>query len=405
MRRLLTAALFLLISAVPGTADDTACVASPTRLCVLRMAVQVNGAASKIVSLSGKDQESNDRYLLVWKTWVDIFKTAAKAGDMDYAVSIVPLVDKQFAGIDTSELIAALKLAGRDADLAILLKQTGGDGRSADFVFGPALIAVGRIADFNAFAASRKYEHYDIVAMEAAGNFLAGKPSDGLAMIEALHGTFRKAAGINTLAILQGTGHGDIAVPLVQYQDLHTVNGAEACALVAQAARDKALAENCLAAASPLSEAAARDGAYVYAVAPQLVGALAAVGDWQEALKVLRQLTPEVQMTATEKLAKFSHAPEMLASARSALGSPGPLMKKRGGYLVRMLVLAGQAEEAAKFVATAPDDATREDWSRLEAEALAEMGNTTAALLLAAKIADPVPRAYALCAIAQALKN
>ena len=405
MRRLLAAAFLLLVSAAPGTAEDAACVASPTRLCVLGMAAETNGAASKIVSLAGKDQEASDRYLLVWKTWVDILKTATKAGDLNLALSLVPSIDKQFSGIDTSELIAALKLAGRDADLASLLKHSGGDDRIADSVFGPALIAAGRAADFKAFAASRNYEPYNVVAMEAAGYFLAGKPEDGLALIDALHGSFRKAAGVNALALLQGTGHGDIAVPLVEYQDLKTVNGVEACALVAQAAKDKALAEQCLAAATPLSEAAARDGAYLYAVAPQLVGALAAVGDWQEALKILRQLTPDDQMTATEKLAKFSHAPEMLPKARSALGSPGPQAKKRGGYLVRMLVLAGQADEATNFVATAPDAATREDWSRLQAEALAEMDDTAAALLLAAKIVDPVSRAYALCAVAKALKS
>ena len=53
-----------------------------------------------------------------------------------------------------------------------------------------------------------------------------------------------------------------------------------------------------------------------------------------------------------------------------------------------------------EFVATAPDDATRDDWSRLQAEALAEMGATAAALALAAHIADPACRAYALGATA-----
>lgn len=405
MLRLLAAVLLLLVCTASGSAADTDCVASPTRKCVLGMAAEASVAAGKIVSLSGKDQDSSDRYLLVWNSWVDIFKIAASTGELDFALSIAPSVDKQFAGFDTTELIAALKLAGRDVDLAPLLKQTGGDDRSADMVFGPALVAAGRTADFKAFAASRNYEPYDIVAMEAAGKFLAGKSTEGLTLIDALHGSFRKAAGVNTLAILQSTGHGDVATPLVQYQDLGTVNGVEACALVAQAAKDKALAEKCLAAASPLSEAAARDHAYLYAVGPQLVGALAAVGDWQEALKILQQLEPADQMTATEKLAKFSHSPEMLPKARSALGSPGPLAKKRGGYLVRMLVLAGQADEAVKFVATTHDKATRDDWNRLQAEALAEMGDTSTALALANAIADPVSRAAALSAVAKTFKK
>jgi len=405
MKRLPAAALLLLISAAPGAAEDAACIASPARLCVLGMAAEANQAASRIVSTSGTDREANERFLLVAGTWGDIFKTAAKTGHLDLALSAAPAVRKKFGTVGIAELMTALKLAGRDADLAAFLRQLELDDRIADMVFGPALVAAGRSTDFKAFIASRKYEPYNVVAMEAAGNFLAGKQQEGLALIDALQGRYRMGAGINALALLQGTGHGDIAVPLLKYQDLKTVNGVEACALVAQAAKDKAVAEQCLAAASPLAEAAARDGAYLYAVAPQLVGALAAVGDWQEALKVLRQLKPDNQMMATEKLARFSHTPEMLPTARTALGSPGPLMKKRGGYLVRMLVLGGQADEAAKFVATAPDDATRDHWSRLQAEALAEMGDTATALPLATGITDPVSRASALCSVAKALKD
>jgi hypothetical protein len=272
-------------------------------------------------------------------------------------------------------------------------------------IYGPALVAAGRTDDFKAFSASRNYAPYDVVAMEAAGDLPPGKTEEGLARIDALHGKYRRAAGTNALSMLQNSGRGFAAVPLVKYLDLKTVDGVESCALVAQSARDAALAERCLAAASPLSEAATRDGAYLYAVAPQLVGALAAAGDWQEALKILQKLTPDNQMTATQKLARFSHAPEMLPAARRALGSLGPLAKKRGGYLVRMLVLAGQADEAAKFVATAPDAVTREDWSRLQAEALAEIGDTAAALAVATGVVDPISRAYALCAVAKALKK
>lgn len=405
MRRLLAAATVLLAPLTIAIADDASCIASPTRQCLLAMAVDANVEAGKLVSSSDTSANANERFRVVADTWGRIFQTAAKAEKPDFVLPYAPAAVKQFGTRGIPELITALKLAGRDADLASLLKQLGFDDSIADIVFGPALVAAGRSDDFKAFAASRNYEPYNVVAMQAAGNFLAGKPTEGLALIDALHGDFRKAAGINALAILQGTGHGDVAAPLIHYQDLGTVNGAEACALVAQAARDKALAEKCLAAASPLPEAAARDGAYLYVVAPQLVGALAAVGDWQEALTVLRQLEPADRMNATAKLAKFSHGPEILPQARKALGSPGPEAGKRGGFLVRMLVLAGQADEAARFVATAPDDATRDDWSRLQAEALAEMGDTATALPLATRIADPASRAYALCATAMALPD
>lgn len=405
MRRWLAAAMFLLAPVTIATAEDASCIASPTRQCLLAMAAAVNLEASKLVSVSNTSANANERFRVVADTWGHIFQTAARTADPAFILPVAPAAVKQFGTRGIPELITALKLAGRDADLASLLKQLGFDDRIADTVVGPALVAAGRTEDFKAFVASRKYQPYNVVAMEAAGNFLAGKPAEGLTLIDALHGTFRKAAGVNTLAILQGTGHGNIAAPLLQYQDLGTANGAEACALIAQAAKEKGLAEKCLAAASPLSEAAARDGAYLYAVAPQLVGALAAVGDWQEALTILRQLKPAERMNATAKLAKFSHAPDILPEARKALGTPGPEAGKRGGFLVRMLVLAGQADEAARFVATAPDDATRDDWSRLQAEALAEMGDTATALPLATRIADPASRAYALCATAMALSD
>jgi hypothetical protein len=70
-----------------------------------------------------------------------------------------------------------------------------------------------------------------------------------------------------------------------------------------------------------------------------------------------------------------------------------------------MLVLAGQPAEAAGFVATAPDDKARDRWTDAEAEALAEMGDPAAALPPANAIGDPVLRARALAAVADALKS
>jgi hypothetical protein len=81
-------------------------------------------------------------------------------------------------------------------------------------------------------------------------------------------------------------------------------------------------------------------------------------------------------------------------------GSP-----ESGAYLVRMLVLAGQPAEAASFIANARDDAVRNAWTDAQAEAPAETGNPAPALPLANTIADPVLRARALAAVADALKR
>jgi HEAT repeat protein len=76
-----------------------------------------------------------------------------------------------------------------------------------------------------------------------------------------------------------------------------------------------------------------------------------------------------------------------------------------GGYLVRMLVLAGQPTEASAFVATARDDGIRDRWTDAQADALAETGDPAAALPLANGLADPVLRARALAAVGAALKS
>jgi HEAT repeat protein len=70
-----------------------------------------------------------------------------------------------------------------------------------------------------------------------------------------------------------------------------------------------------------------------------------------------------------------------------------------------MLVLCGQSAEAASFIAEARDDAVRNSATDAEAEALAEIGDPTAALPLANTITDPVLRARALATVADALTS
>jgi hypothetical protein len=70
-----------------------------------------------------------------------------------------------------------------------------------------------------------------------------------------------------------------------------------------------------------------------------------------------------------------------------------------------MLVLGGQPAEAASFIAAARDDAMRDRAMNAEAEVLAEIGDPAIALPLANTITDPVQRARALAAVADALKN
>jgi HEAT repeat protein len=107
-------------------------------------------------------------------------------------------------------------------------------------------------------------------------------------------------------------------------------------------------------------------------------------------------------LAALVKLVKYGHSPELLPVARKVFASGSP---ESGAYLVRMLVLCGQPAEAASFIAAARNDAVRNNATDAQAEALAENGDPAAALPLANTITDPVLRARALAAIADALKS
>ena len=65
-----------------------------------------------------------------------------------------------------------------------------------------------------------------------------------------------------------------------------------------------------------------------------------------------------------------------------------------------MLVLRGQPAEAASFIAAARNGAVRTSATNAEAEALAETGNSAAALPLANTITNSVLRACVLAAVA-----
>jgi hypothetical protein len=118
--------------------------------------------------------------------------------------------------------------------------------------------------------------------------------------------------------------------------------------------------------------------------------------------QLVRAQPRDTQKAAFVKLVKYAHSPELLPTARKAFVSGSA---ESGAYLVRMLVLARQPAEAASFIATPRDDGVRNAWTDAQAEALAKTGNPAPALPLANTIADPVLRARALAAVADALKS
>jgi hypothetical protein len=205
-----------------------------------------------------------------------------------------------------------------------------------------------------------------------------------------------------TLQMLLIARRMDVSAPLLAQEDLTPPDGVAACARIAEATKDKATAVQCLGAVNALPAPVKANYFGAGTVVPEVVGALAAVGDWEQALSLIRAQPRDTQKAAFVKLVKYAHSPELLPTARKVFVSGSA---ESGAYLVRMLVLAGQPAEATSFIATARDDAVRNAWTDAQAEALAETGNPAAALPLANTIADPVLRARALTSVADALNN
>jgi hypothetical protein len=392
--RLSISAAVLLVGVVTAQAGDNAsCLASPTCACVLTMAVN---AIEPVVAQ--KTPADTDRMLLIWKTDQQVIQSAAEAGQFDLAAGLISRSDNSYSGVDTGPLFVAMKLAGREKDLPPAMAQV----RLFDMYTGPALVANGRDADFAALVKSRSVSGYDLAAMQIAGDLMAGKADKALAVLAPLTGNDRANAVTVTLQMLLLAGRMDASAPLFAHQDLGTPDGVAACARIAEGTKDRAIAERCADALDALPPRAKADYYGAGTVIPEVVGALAAVGEWEQALSLVRAQPRDNQKAAIVKLVKYAHSPELLPTARKAFSSGSA---ESGGYLVRMLVLAGQPAEAASFVSTAADDKVRDKWTDALAEALAEIGDPAAALPRANAIVDPVLRARALAAVADALKS
>ena len=393
MRLLISAAVLLVGVVTAQAADDASCLASPTRACVLTMAVN---AIEPV--LAQKKPADTDRMLMIWRTAQAVVQSAADAGQFDLALGLVSSFEPNYSGIETGPLFVAMKLAGREKDVPPKMAQD----TSADMYTGPALVANGRDADFAEFVKSRKLSGYDLAGMQMAGDLMAGKADKALAVLAPLTGDDRTNAVTRTLEMLLLARRMDASGPMFAHLDLATPDGVAACARIAEGTKDRATAERCADALDGLPPKAKADYFGAGTVIPEVVGALAAVGDWDQALTLIRAQPRDAQKAAIVKLVKYGHSPELLPVARKIFVSGSP---ESGAYLVRMLVLCGQPAEAASFVAAARNDAVRNSATNAEAEALAETGNPAAALPIANTITDPVLRARALAAVADALKS
>jgi hypothetical protein len=415
--RNLVFALFMLAGGATGApadaqADDAACVAAPTRACVLAMAAAAIATAGPAGDIRANSYLSTSwgafvpRSLFVNETRGRIIDAAVRAGDIDLALSVASGIKKGEGSTYFGPLVVALELAGRKDELSALAARTDADPKAFYFPTGAALAAAGRSQDIEAFFKPKKFDPWEIASMQIAGALMSGKANAAPDLIAPFKGNDRVNALTQALSILRADGREAAGAPLIALRGLKTLDDVAYCGRVAAAAKDAALAESCFKALSALSENDKKSFYFGGTVVPEVIGALAAAGDWRDTPTLLSGLAPDEQMRGFFKLSQYARNPEFLPFAKKALmgdrAVPNPVP---GDFLVRMLVLAGEGPEAAKFVAAAPDAATRDEWGRRQAEALAETGATAEAMKVASTIADGASRANALAAIAEALKN
>ncbi len=110
MRLSISAAILTLTVVASQAADDSGCLASPTRACVLTMAVE---AIAPVVAQPRPTD--TDRMMLVWTTDAQVIQSAAQAGQFDLAMNFVSHFDKGYDGVDAGPLFVAMKF-GQEAE-------------------------------------------------------------------------------------------------------------------------------------------------------------------------------------------------------------------------------------------------------------------------------------------------
>ena len=191
----------------------------------------------------------------------------------------------------------------------------------------------------------------------------------------------------------------DASGPMFAHLDLATADGGR-LARIAEETKDRATAERCADALDGLPPKVKADYFGAGTVIPEVVGALAAAGNWEQALALIRAQPRDFQKAAIVKLANMPIRPSCfrrpenlrvsLARERCLSGQDaGPRRPAAGGGILRRDgedIKSGTAHQRC-------------------GRSVAETGNPAAALPLANAIADPVLRARALAAVADALKS
>lgn len=202
-------------------------------------------------------------------------------------------------------------------------------------------------------------------------------------------------AGLAAEALYFG-GETERAKPMLPYLTSSDPSAVRRKAYIATKTKDKAAADAVL-----VSLAQVPPNDYPY-VAPEVIYALAATGQWQKAIDLAQTLPASDRAYAFISVAEHARQLEVFAVIEKAMrDDPANFNRDRMARgLVRALTLSGYLPVAQTFIDSAASDYDKETLITFAAAALAETGKPSEALQLTQAVADPRRKAWALWEVA-----
>ncbi|CAN7558086.1 hypothetical protein [Mesorhizobium sp. LjRoot246] len=385
MRRLVLAAL-LLAAPGAGLAQESLtalmCQAKPTQSCALDMAADAIRTAAPLTTEN-----------LPYGSMVE---AASRAGRLDLALEFAAQLKKTDT-IALADLIAAFARADRLADLQATLSRLETSETEYAFVIGPVLIELGREDKLAALLKAIQPQYpFQLSYWQVLGNLRAGRVAEAVKHLGDVPETEREElAGLAAEALYFG-GETERAKPMLPYLTSSDPSAVRRKAYIATKTKDKAAADAVL-----VSLAQVPPDDYPY-VAPEVIYALAATGQWQKAIDLAQTLPASDRAYAFINVAERARQPEVFAVIEKAMRDD-PINFNRDRMargLVRALTLSGYLPVAQTFIDSATNDYDKETLVTFAAAALAETGKPSEALQFTRAVADPRRKAWALWEVA-----
>lgn len=386
MRRLVLAAL-LLGAPGAGLAQESLtalmCQAKPTRSCALDMAADAIRTAAPLTTEN--------------LPYGPMVEAASRAGRLDLALEFAAQLTKTDS-IASSDLVAAFARADRLADLQATLSRLETSETEYAFVIGPILVELGREDKLAALlkAIQPPPDPFQLGYWQVLGHLRAGRAEEAVKHLGDVPETEQEGlAGLAAEALYFG-GETERAKPMLPYLTSSDPSAVRRKAYIATKTKDKAAADAVLVS---LAQVPPHDYPYV---APEVIYALAATGQWQKAIDLAQTLPASDRAYAFISVAEHARQPEVFAVIEKAMrDDPANFNRDRMARgLVRALTLSGYLPVAQTFIDSATNDYDKETLITFAAAALAETGKPSEALQLTQAVADPRRKAWALWEVA-----